>query len=209
MAQAAKRPPTPQRDLEKENAAAAALKDQLKAILGEAETDVAILSDMIEGETDLFEAIDAVLAQIAMDYANIEGIGQVAEKLAARSERLGKRTELMRTMLLNSLDIIGQKKVERPLATVTAKDVAPKLVITNEADVPSKWWKPSDPTLDRKALTDALKTRDNALEALEAEKETIGEEAYKAKLAAILEQHPLIPGAELGNGSATVQIRFS
>lgn len=206
-----RKPSAPARDLERENAAAHALKDQLKAILGEQGTDAATLRDMIEGETGLFETIDAVMAQIAEDAAHVAGIEKFQAMLAARKERLEKRAELMRTMLLNSLDILGEKRLRRALGTLSVRNVAPKLVVTNEADIPSCWWRPSDPVLDRKGLTDALKARAHAIEDLNAEHEAgqVAGDAYQQHREAIDLQHPSVPGAELGNGSVSLQIWFS
>lgn len=200
------------RDLAKEMAAAAALKEQLKHILGEGqyETDVVTLQDTIEGETELFETIDAVLEQLGQDIASQEALAKYETSIAARKERLKKREQAMRTMLANALDILEQKRFERPLATITRKDVAPKLVVADEAAIPSAWWKTPEPVLDRKALTDELKARGEALDALEAEyRQRDVDTEYKEKLAAVLAAHPPIPGAELGNGGSTVQVRFS
>jgi len=61
------------RDMTKELAAATALKHQLSEAFGE-ERDFELLRDMVEGETNLDAAIDAVLAQMATDFANIQGI---------------------------------------------------------------------------------------------------------------------------------------
>jgi len=164
------------RNLSKEIAAATALKEQLRDIVGEDDTQ--LLADMIEGETGLLETIDAILGQIGNDASLIEGIELFEAKQSARKERLKKRTALMKAMLVNALDIIGQRKFERPIATVSLKSVAPKLVVTDEVLIPSKYFVPVDPSLDRKALADDLK-----------DKQTI-------------------PGAELDNGGITIQIRF-
>jgi hypothetical protein len=117
-------------------------------------------------------------------------------------------------MLTNTLDMIEQKKLERPLATVTLKAVAPKLNLVDEAAVPSPYWRQPEPELDRKALTDALKQRATCslksmpLEA-EADKTGLARRSHrKARLDALLAACPPIPGAELTNGSVTVQIRF-
>lgn len=213
-AAAAKREPNVARDMAKEMAAAAALKEQLKAILGDTDDDAATLRDTIEGETDLLETVDAVLGQIGQDIARCEGIDKFKTTLEARAHRLKNRVETMRTMLTNTLDIIEQKKLERPLATVTLKAVAPKLNLVDEAAVPSAYWRKPDPELDRKALTDALKQRADVLDQIDAadkQAEKTGipvDESTKARLKALLEACPPIPGAELTNGSVTVQIRF-
>jgi hypothetical protein len=214
MAQAARKEPAPSRDLQVEAAAAAVLKDQLVQIFADdqQELDARTISDTIDGETGLFEAIDRVLAQIGQDEAAAEGISAFQKKLSERKSRLEKRGDTLRTMLTNVMDMLGEKKLERPLGTISLKAVPPKLVVVEESEIPAGYWVPSDPTLDRKELTGALKARAEALDLLEEEREaaelSTDDPAYREKLQAILAEHPPIPGAELSNGSATVQIRF-
>lgn len=204
----------PSRDLAKEIAAAAALKDQLRAILGEENADAVTLKDMIEGETDLFGAVDAVVAQIGEDMARVEGLGKFETTLAARKHRLENRIGILRAMLTNSLDILDVKKFERPIATVTLKAIPPKLNVTDEAAVPSRFYVTPDPQLSKKTLGDELKDRAAAIEdglaTLDALREAgeLTEETYGERKDALLADHPPIPGAELDNGGVTVQIRF-
>lgn len=207
---AAQKAPNAVRDLEKDMRAAAALKAQLKDILGDG-LDALTLRDTIEGETDLFETVDAVVAQIGEDEARAGGIAKFMSSLAARKQRLENRADTMRTMLTNTLDMLEEKRLERPLATVTFKLTPPKLNVTDEAMVPSNYWKTPEPVLAKKELGDALKARKEALDQLAADKAAgrVDDAAYPALLAKIEADHPIIPGAELDNGSATVQILFS
>lgn len=170
------------RDMQKELAAAASLKAHLRSILS-ADLDAETLRDSIEGETNLLETVDAVIGQIGEDAARAEALGKFMTSLDGRKARLEARQELLRSLLVNALDVLGEKRLERPAATITFKATAPKLIVTNESQVPAKFWKQPEPVLNKKDLTDALKARG--------------------------ETDPPIPGAELSNGGATVQIRFS
>lgn len=210
MSAAKKLAPDPRRDMAKELSASLALKDQLKTILGEAETDALTLKDCIEGETDLIETIDAVIQQIGEDTARVEGIGKFETTLAGRKHRLETRVETLRSMLTNALDILEVRRFERPLATLTLKAIAPKVKVVDESKVPSKFFRTPDPTLSKKDLGDALKARGDELDALNGEFKSTGMDAaeYASRLAAIVERHPPIPGAELDNGGVTIQIRF-
>jgi hypothetical protein len=215
MTAAARLAPNPARNLAREMEAATILKDQLKTIFGEQKEDTisdsVLLLDMIEGETNLLETLDIVLRQIGLDQTNVAGIEQFEKALRARNDRVERRVETLRTMLVNALEILDQKRFERPLAALTLKAVPAKLQVTDEAAIPSQWWKPSDPTLDRKGLGEMLKGRQHQLDELNELKksEAITEEQYQAKLAIIEAAYPPIPGAELGNGGVTVQIKFS
>lgn len=212
--------PNVQRDMAKELAAARALKDQLFAIVQSEESDATSLNDavlardMIEGETGLFEAVDKVLEQIALDQTRIEGIKKFKTTLDARAHRLDTRIETLRAMLTNTLDLIEQRRLERPLATVTLKAVPPKLGEVREAEVPSAYWRQPEPELDKQKLTDALKQRRAAIDQIHADEQAAVkaeqplDATAQARHAALLAACPPIPGAELTNGSVTVQIRF-
>lgn len=191
------------RDLERDIGAAKVLKAHLSELLGEDAVDAITLRDAIEGETDLFETINAVVAQVAEDEAAQAALKLYASRIESRASRLGKRAELLRVSLMNALDMTGDKslpvsahaiaasitaralaqlsdgKIDAGIATLTAKRVPQKLQVTDEALIPSRFFRQPEPEIDKKAVTDALKA---------------GEE---------------VPGAELSNGGMTVQIRLS
>jgi hypothetical protein len=63
--------------------------------------------------------------------------GQEAD-MKARRQRYDMRGEAFRRQLLNLLDAIGEKKIERPRATVSRRAGLPSVQITDEAAVPSQ-----------------------------------------------------------------------
>lgn len=204
--------PDARRDMEKELAAAGALKHQLREAFGE---DSDLFRDMIEGSTDLDGAIDRLLEQMALDVANAQGIEKFQSTFAARHKRLCDRVETMRTMILNAADIVEVKRFTRPLATITVKDLAPGLLITDEAEIPTRFFKQPEPVLSRKELADALKSRRDTLGQKTDELDdrlaagTINATERTAALGALHAAYPPIPGAELDNGSATIQVKWS
>jgi Gp157 protein len=207
--------PDARRDMHKEMAAAAALKHQLRECFGVDDHDVALIRDMIEGETNLDGAIDKVLEQMALDLANAAGIEKFATTMAARKQRLENRIETMRTMLLNALDILEEKRIERPIALLTKKPVPPKLLVVDEGEIPTRFFKQPDPVLSKKDLTDALKDRRDTLEQRLAEirerREAgeLDEDQATDAIGRLIAAFPAIPGAELDNGGATIQVRWS
>ena len=215
--------PVVSRDLERDIGAAKVLKAHLVDMLGNDAADALTLRDAIEGETDLFETINAAIAQIAEDEAAATALKLYSSRIDARKSRLEKRAEMLRTTLMNALDTTGDDslkvnvqdiaasitarallqlsagKLDATFATVTAKLVPPKLQVVDEALIPSNYFKTPDPVLDNRGLTDALKARRDALKDIEGKPDA---EALRAAL-------PPIPGAELSNGGMTVQIRLS
>lgn len=231
--------PVVARDLERDIGAAKVLKAHLVEILGEEAADAETVRDAIEGETGLFETICAVVGQIGEDEASAEGIKAYVGKLNTRKSRLERRGELLRTALMNALDTLdGEEhkidrtniaaaimaramealtsgKLDATVATVTLKATPPKLNLVDEAEVPSQYWKTPDPELDRASLTRDLKNhRDTLAQKLSEldgrrKSETMDDATYADLRARVIAAFPQIPGAELGNGGDTVQIRFS
>ncbi len=243
MPKAAKQPDI-RRDFERELVAAEALKAQLRDILGADDgegggLDAQTLRDTIEGETNLLELMQAVIAQIGEDAAAADGIKAYIGRLTARKSRLDNRIETLRTMLANALEMIGGEshkvtaealarllaeramaalakgRLDVAIATVSLKAVPPKLVIADEAQVPAAYFRQPDPEIDKAALTADLKARAKARDAAIADIEMrfmareIEDEAARALIAEVIAAHPTIPGAGLGNGSITIQLRFN
>jgi hypothetical protein len=143
--------PDVRRSLENEMAAAVALKHQLQKIFGE-DADLDLLRDTIEGETDLVEILDRVLEQMARDAADVAGIDKFAATMEARKKRLQDRAGIMKTMLLNLLDVLSSSRLERPLALIFTRANPAKAVVKDEALIPSPFFKVPEPVLDKTDL---------------------------------------------------------
>ncbi len=108
-----------------------------------------------EGETDLIEAIDLLLRGDLEDKALLAGLEAVCGDLNARHARLEARTELRRALLEQALMLLECKSLERPLATVSLVARPPALLVTDEAQIPTRFFV-AKPSLDRRALKAAL-----------------------------------------------------
>ena len=161
-------------DLEREIEAAKLLLAQLKDICA---ADPDFLRDTIEGQTNIRELIAVLVAEEGEDKAIISALETFAEGLAARKNRIKARIETRRALLATALEVAGCQSLETPTGTVSIRKVAPQAITTDESEIPSRFWKPAKPTLDRTALTAALKAGET------------------------------VPGATLSNGSQTVSIR--
>jgi hypothetical protein len=130
----------------------------LRASLGEmANDDPELLADMIEGETSLFECFDRMLAANALDQAMADACAKAADEIHARGSRFYKRTIARRTLIEQAMMIAEVNKVERPLATLSITKGRAAVIVTEESDIPARFWKAGAPTLDKKAIADALK----------------------------------------------------
>lgn len=160
-------------ELHREMKAAQAIK---AAVLAMTDDEDAI-RDTLEGETNLHELVRRVLLSIDDDQLIVDGCKARIEDLAARKSRVASRIEAKRTMIEQAMAIAELKTIETDVATATLGKRPRSVVVTNEAEIPAAYWKQQDPTLDKKALADALKNNE------------------------------AIPGAELSNGGSTLTIR--
>ena len=113
--------------------------------------------DMVEGETSLHEAIDAALSEIDECEATEAGCKAVADTYQKRAAKAKDRAARVRTLIEQAMVIADVQTVKRPGATFTVKAIPPKAQITDEAAIPSAYWKPQPPLLDKTAINAAFK----------------------------------------------------
>lgn len=163
--------------IHKLNAQAEAARTLLLNIRDVIGDDEEAAADAIEGETDLHEAIAGAVLRISDLEAHEDAIASIIKTLGERKSRFASQADRIRTAICVAMGVAGIKKLELAQATISRRAVPPSAVFTNEADVPSRFWKPQDPKLDRKAVLDALKAKE------------------------------VVPGATLSNGSETISIK--
>lgn len=159
--------------LNKEAVAAAELLRELDS------DDAELTHDVIEGETSFFEAVEAALAEIDECDVMAEGLKAHIGKLSDRLRRIENRSERVRGMIDQAFQMAEVQSHKFTTATITTKRIPPKLVVSDEAEIPARFFTPQPPKLDRKALLAALK------------------------------EGEALPGASLSNGGSTIQIRRS
>lgn len=140
--------------ISKEAEAAATLLKNIADIVAD---DEVAREDAIEGETNLKEVIAAAVEEIAEAEAMAEVIKVRAGDLAARKKRLEDRAEMLRAAIASALDHVDCKKLTLPTATLSVAPVPPKAIVIDEADLPSDFFEPQPPKLDRRKLLAALK----------------------------------------------------
>ena len=154
--------------------AADVLKEQLREIAGD---DLDVIRDTMEGEIDLRGLISLAAEQNLADAAIVTGVDDAMSRLRERKERYEKRIAMRRAAILAAMASGEIKNLETPAGTLTRKAVPPSVLIVDEAAIPSEYWKPGDPKLDKKAVNEAVKA---------------GRE---------------VPGTMMGNGGETLSVR--
>lgn len=106
--------------------------DQIRQLLGE-NPDPKLLLDTIAGETSALEIVDALIEIVLADE-------KLAEMAKHRATRLETRAAQARATLLTIVDEkIRQKKLQRPLATLSVSRSTPQPRVTEAATIPSEY----------------------------------------------------------------------
>src|SRR6187399_2310535 len=131
------------------------IRDRIRA--EDPQIDEQTLADTVEGLTDVHEIVGAIVRAALADEALATGLkGRIAE-MQDRLDRLqdcaAKRRQISKDVMIE-LDI---KKITAPDFTVSIRPGMPSLQVLDEAAVPSIYWQPSAPRLNRQGLLSELK----------------------------------------------------
>jgi Siphovirus Gp157 len=133
-----------------------AVKDRLRT--EDPSLDEQTLADTVEGLTDLHEILGAVIRAALADEALASGLkGRIAEmedRLGRLQDRAAKRRQIAKEVM-TELDL---KKLQAPDFTASLRPGFASLVVINENEIPSIYWEPRDPRLDRATLLADLKS---------------------------------------------------
>lgn len=191
-----------ERGIEKALSAIEKLRAVISTLAGDdAEAD--LIRDTIEGEIDVTGILRRVVIEISEEEARIEGLKAYAADVGRRKSRLEKRAERLRALLTQLMEAAERQNEKLDIATITLRPVAPSVIVTEKADLPSKYFKAVEPELDKKTLLADLK----AIEAMREARAKLPPEE-RSELATT-EPIPEIPGATLSNGGTTIQIRMT
>ncbi len=130
------------------------VSEELIEALGD-EFDPEAFWDTLDGETDALDIMDRLIARSQDDAALVEAIKAEVAALAKRMQRIAARVVATRGVMLTVLDATGQKKVERPRATISRRDGSLSVQITDEASVPTQLCK-TTVTPDKAAIKKQL-----------------------------------------------------
>jgi hypothetical protein len=119
--------------------------------------DEQTLADTVEGLTDVHEMLAAIVRAALADEALATGlktrIAEMQDRLARLQDCALKRRQIAKDVMVE-LDI---KKITAPDFTASVRPGMPALLVLDEAAVPSIYWQPVPPRLNRLGLLNELK----------------------------------------------------
>jgi hypothetical protein len=131
------------------------VRDRLQA--EDPQIDEQTLADTVEGLTDLHEILTAVIRAALTDEALVNGlkirIAEMEDRLIRLQDRAAKRRQIAKDTMVE-LDL---KKLAAPDFTASIRPGMPALMVIDEAVVPSIYWEPREPKLNRQELMADLK----------------------------------------------------
>lgn len=131
------------------------IRDRIRA--EDPQIDEQTLADTVEGLTDLHEIVGAIVRAALADEALATGLKARIAEMQDRLERLhdcaAKRRQIAKDVMIE-LDL---KKITAPDFTISIRPGMPALLVLDEAAVPSIYWQPSAPRLNRQGLLHELK----------------------------------------------------
>lgn len=98
--------------------------------------DEQLLSDMLEGTTQLHEYLNALMKEVLDLEAFLLGIPDIIETLRSRKVRMEAKLESLRHLMQSLLEHADLKKIELPARTLSIKAGTPHVIVTDESLLP-------------------------------------------------------------------------
>lgn len=125
--------------------------------------DPRALFDTLDGETNLTEALAALYFEHQERIADLAGLDEWLARLADRKARLRATIETIEGVIVSTMDKAGMASIPTAIGTFGVRKTGPRVVVTDEAAIPSRFFKSQPPALDKSALGDALKDGEEIL----------------------------------------------
>jgi hypothetical protein len=119
--------------------------------------DEQTLADTVEGLTELHEIVQAVIRSALADEALARGLKCRISDMQGRLDRLEDRASKRRQIAKDVMVELDLKKLNAPDFTASIREGIPALMVLDEEAVPSIYWQPSEPRLNRQELAYELK----------------------------------------------------
>lgn len=103
--------------------------------------DEATLADTLEGSSMLPDVIARLIRTARERDAHAEALKSMISDMQERKARFERGADRIRDMVLALMDAAGMKKHEEPDFTVSLRNNPPKVIISDEAELPDRYFK--------------------------------------------------------------------
>ena len=110
----------------------------------------------LESSSEFTELCLVLAEEAVMREIEASAIDERIKELTARKGRILIGAENLRNVILQAMEIRGQSNITSPTLTLSKNELKPDIVIINEAAIPSEYFLPQPPKLDKKALKEAV-----------------------------------------------------
>ena len=131
------------------------IRDRIRA--QDPQIDEQALADTVEGLTDLHKIVTAIIRAALSDEALVLGLKCRISDMQGRLDRLQDRASKRRQIAKDVMVELDLKKLNAPDFTASIREGTPALMVIDEDAVPSIYWQPSEPRLNRQELAYELK----------------------------------------------------
>src|SRR5690242_2941534 len=123
----------------------------------EPQIDEQCLADTVEGLSDLPDVLTTILRAALTDEALANGLKQRIAEMEDRLSRLKDRAAKRRQIVKETMVTVDLKKLTAPDFIASVRPGMPNLLVLDEASVPSLYWEPGQPRLNRQGLLTDLR----------------------------------------------------
>ena len=114
--------------------------------------DAVTLRDTLEGMTDLTDMLTELIRSSLDDKALVTALKQRMADMKERCDRFETRAQKKRDLVWSTMERADIKKIAVPDLTVGLRVGRVSLKVTDEKIIPSQFWVPQDPKLNRAEL---------------------------------------------------------
>jgi|SRR5690606_35204500 len=121
--------------------------------------DEQTIRDTLEAESGLYDKLDAIFAVLTEKQARAAAMAAEIERLGALLNTEESQLDRLRGLLEFGLKASGEKKIERPLYTVSLRKSPPAVIVDDESQIPRDYYTdpaPPAPRLDKALVKKAL-----------------------------------------------------
>jgi hypothetical protein len=139
------------------------VQDEITALLlahPELAEDDVLRADSIEGQTGAFEFLSGIIRKIGSTKTLAKATADYADELKGRKERLERREQALRSLIMRIMNTAGLRKAELPEGTLSIRAGQPKVLIIDDAEIPDQFMRiKKEP--DKIKIKEALTVREN------------------------------------------------